>query len=92
MEPVDTPTGGPGGGVGKLEGVGGPEGGIGGPEGDRTGGPHEGGCANGDRCPAVLEDGPCDEPFKEGTDPKIGAGFTGFPRKVGRPDMAGDPV
>ena len=39
MEPVDTPTGGPGGGVGKLEGVGGPEGGMGGLAGDGTGGP-----------------------------------------------------
>ena len=106
VELVETPTGGPGGGVGKPEGVGGPEGGIGGPKGgirglggDGTGGPWwkdgplgVGGGANRDGYPVVPEGGPCDEPFKEGTDPKIGAGFTGFPRKVGRPDMAGDPV
>ena len=95
VEPVDTPAGGPGGAVGKLEGVGGPEGGIGGPVRDGTSGPWweggpvgAGGCVNGDGCPVPQEGGPCEVPLGKGPDPEIGAGFTGFPWKVGRVDTA----
>ena len=81
---VETPTGGPGGGVLKKLGVGGPDGGIGGPAGDGTGGPWwEGGPVGGAEGPVGTGDGPRGGPAGECTDPETGAGFTGFPRKVG---------
>ena len=96
---METSTGGPGGGVGKPERVGGPGGEIGGPGGDGMGGPGQedgplgaGGGADGNGCPVVPEGGPHGEPFEGGTDPKIRARFTGFPQMVGRPNVAGDPV
>ena len=67
---VATPTGGPGGGVWKKLGVGGPDGGIGGPAGGMEG-------------PVGTDGGPRKGPAGECTDPETGAGFTGFPRKVG---------
>ena len=75
---VDTPTGGPGGGVWKKLGVGGPDGGIGGPAGGGTGGPWwEGGPVGG---------------TGGSTDPETGAGFTGFPQKVGTVGILGIPL
>ena len=44
------------------------------------------------RHPAVPDGGPCGGPPNRGADPKKGARFTGFLWKVGRVNMAGDPV
>ena len=105
---VDTPTGGPGGsvwkklGVGgpgggiggpaglwKKLGVGGPGGGIGGPAGGGTGGPwQEGGPVGGTGEPVGTGGGP----RGGSTDPETGAGFTGFPRKVGLAGIPGTPL
>ena len=51
-----------------------------------------GGGADGDGCPGVPKDGPRGGPLDRGIDPETGAGFTGFPRKVGRVDTAEDSV
>ena len=93
MELVETPAGGPGGGVGKKVGVGGPDGRIGGPVGDGTGGPRlEGGPVGGTDGPVVAGSGLRKGPPGGGTDPKTGAGFTGFPQKVGIAGALGDPL
>ena len=90
---VETPTGGPGGGVGKKLGVEGPDGGIGGPAGDKTGGPRwEGGPVGGAEGPVATGGGLRRGPLGEGTDPETGAGFTGFPRKVGTAGILGVPL
>ena len=90
---AETPAGGPGGGVGKKVGVGGPDGGIGGPGGDGTGGPlWEGGPVGGTDGPVMAGGGLRRGPLGEGTDPKTRAGFTGFPQKVGRAGALGDPL
>ena len=77
---VDTPTGGPGGGAWRKLGVGGPGGGIGGPVGGGT------------ERPVGTDDGPRGGPAGECTDPETGAGFTGFPRKVGTAGILGIPL
>ena len=90
---VEPPTGGPGGGVGKKLGAGGPEGGIGGPAGDGTGGPQwEGGPVGGTEGPVGTGGGPRRGPPGGGTDPETGARFTGFPRKVGTLGILGIPL
>ena len=40
--------------------------------------------------PVVAGGGPRRGPFGGGTDPESGAGFTGFPQKVGRAGVPGD--
>ena len=90
---AETLAGGPGGGVGKKVGVGRPDGGIGGPGGDGTGGLwQEGGPVDGMDGPVVAGGGPRRGPLGGGTDPETGAGFTGFPWKVGKAGAAGDPM
>ena len=86
------PTGGPGGGVGKKVGVGGPDGGIGGPAGDGMGGPREVGPVDGTDGPVVAGSGLRRGPPGGGTDPETGAGFTGFPQKVGIAGVLGVPL
>ena len=90
---VETPTGGPGGGVWKKLGVGGPDGEIGGPAGGGTGGPRwEGGPVGGMEGPVGTGGGPRRGPPGGTTDPETGDGFTGFPWKVGTLGMLGIPL
>ena len=42
--------------------------------------------------PVVPGGGPRRGPLGGGMDPETGAGFTGFPRKVGRAGVSGDPM
>ena len=78
--------------------MGGPEGEMGGPE-EGTGGLGLKGGPLGaterteeDGCPVVPKGGPRGGPLGGGANPNTGAGFTGFPQKVGRVDAAGDPL
>ena len=90
---VETPTGGPGGGAGKKVGVEGPDGGIGGPVGDGTGGPRwEGEPVGGTDGPVAAGSGLRRGPLGGGMDPETGAGFTGFPWKVGIAGVLGVPL